>query len=107
MISRHHPFYQLEVGQGFFVPADEISQHQLMRNLHSQVAHIRQENAAFERDANGDEVWETVVVKTTTRNADGTPKVQSDGNPIVGADHVLSPILVNPRRFILRRIREG
>jgi hypothetical protein len=102
-----YPFYQLEVGQGFFVPADNISQDQLMRNFHSQLAYIRQDTAAFERDANGDEVWETVVVKSTTRNADGTTKLQSDGTPIVGSDHVLRPVLINPRRFVVKRISEG
>lgn len=103
-----YPFYQLEIGQGFFVPvSDQASQSQLLRQFHSQLAYIRQDTAEFERDANGDEVWETVTVKTRPRDKDGTVKQQSDGTDIVGADHVLRPVLINPRRFIVKPVSEG
>ena len=102
-----YPFYQLEIGQGFFVPADDVTQDQLVRQFHSQLAYIRQDTAEIERDANGDQVWETVVVKTRPRDKDGNVKLQGDGTDIVGADHVLRPVLINPRRFIVKRVSEG
>ena len=101
-----YPFYQLEVGQGFFVPVDDkLNQQQLVSNMHSSLAAIRQSHAEIEYDADGDEVWETVVIKSRQRNADGTLKLQADGTPFgESASQVMRPMLINPRRFIVKPV---
>lgn len=100
-----YPFSDLDVGQSFFVPnGREVTKETAYLEMHKAAVGANRFYGEVETDENGDEVWETVTIKSLVRNPDGTVKLQSDGKPIEGADHVMRPNLIRARYFVVRPV---
>lgn len=97
-----YPFGDLEVGQAFFVPLEKETSVQALDRMHRAIALARKFYSEPEVDENGDEVWETVIIKTTKRNLDGSIMLDSSGAILVGADAVKRPRLIASRHFVAR-----
>lgn len=101
----YYPFYDMSQGQGFFIP-NELNQTTL-QTFNKVRSHVKQANelwSEIEHDEFGDEVWETVVIKSRKRNADGTLQLDSSGNAIITADSVTRPKLLRSRRYNIYQI---
>lgn len=96
-----YPFNNLEVGQGFFVPNKpaETTIKNLER-MHAAVVLANEFYSEAEVDEAGDEVWETVFVKSRQRNVDGTFKLTGDGKYIESADQINRPRLIYFRHYM-------
>lgn len=100
----NYPFVDLKIGQGFFVPNQkEQTNVQAIESMRKEVALAHDYYSEAEVDINGDEVWETIIVKNRARNPDGTLKLV-DGKIVEGADSVTRPKLISSRQFIVRVI---
>lgn len=103
-----YPFSDLEIDQGFFIPVEEGSTTDaLLDKVHDQINTYREQTAECEKDKDGNDVWESVVIQTKKRNADGTIQLGSDGKPIVGANQTNRPKLIYAANFIARPVVKG
>lgn len=99
-----YPFNDLEIGQGFFVPVEKGSTTDaLMGKLHRDIAMFREATGECEKDINGDDVWESVVIQTKKRK-DGVIQLDGAGKPIVGANQTNRPKLIYTSNFIVRAV---
>lgn len=97
-----YPFNDLEAGHGFFVPNGPAQTTEQTRlHMNDEITKARNFYGNVEVDENGDEVWETVVVKTRSRNEDGTfTALQTNGKPLESATQLLRPHLICPRHYV-------
>lgn len=99
-----YPFADLKAKQGLFV-AVETTTDALMSKLFKQVDQFRKQNSEVERDENGDDVMEDVVINVKKRNEDGT--VQLDGDkPRLDIKSGFRPKLVGPM-FAVKAVVKG
>lgn len=98
-----YPFADMKIGSGVFVSVEEgTTTDKLMSTIHQQVFSYRQQNSDVEKDENGDDVWESVVIQTKKRNDDGTIQLDN-GKPRVGANQTNRPKLIGPN-FVVKAI---
>jgi hypothetical protein len=101
----NYPFHDLDVGQGLYIPVEQNSTtDKLMEKLYRDVANARMSFAEVERDENGDEIWDVVIVKTRKRNDDGTLQMGAYGKPLEGANQTSKPRLVFSRHFAVKAV---
>jgi hypothetical protein len=100
-----YPFSDLELGEGLYIAVEQNSTtDKLMEKLYKDVANARIAFAEVERDENGDEIWDVVVVKTRKRNEDGTFQMGAYGKPLEGASQTSKPRLVFSRHFAVKAV---
>jgi len=103
-----YPFSELEAGQGMYIPVEQnMTTDKLMENLYREVANARMEFSEVERDENGDEIWDVVIVKTRKKNEDGTFQMGAYGKPLEGANQTSKPRLVFSRHFAVKAVVKG
>lgn len=103
-----YPFNDLDIGQGLYIPVEPNSTtDKLMERLYKDVANARMSFAEVERDENGDEIWDVVIVKTRKRNEDGTFQMGAYGKPLEGANQTSKPRLVFSRHFAVKAVIKG
>lgn len=103
-----YPFNDLEAGQGLYIPVEQNSTtDKLMEKLYRNVANARLQFAEVERDENGDEIWDVVIVKTRKKNDDGTFQMGAYGKPLEGANQTSKPRLVFSRHFAVKAVIKG
>jgi hypothetical protein len=102
-----YPFYDLAVGQGFFVPLEyPNTMDTLVYSVHRQVMQYKLANSEVELNEDGDEVLENVTVLTKARNPDGSFKLGPDGQPKIGGGSVTRHKLIGPS-FMVKAVRKG
>ena len=101
----YYPFISMEPGQGFFIPNEpgQTTMQNLVK-MSGQVAAANRLYTVTEVNENGDEVWEDVYVRTSTRNPDGSVKLDAGGVPIEGHDPVSRPNVIYARRYVARAV---
>ena len=100
-----YPFSDLEIGEGLYIAVEKNSTtDKLMEKLYKDVANARMAFAEVERDENGDEIWDVVIVKTRKRNEDGTFQMGAYGKPLEGANQISKPRLVFSRHFAVKAV---
>lgn len=100
-----YPFADMDVGQGFFIPNEQNQTTlQAFDKMHYHIVAANKLYSEVECDENGDEVWESVNIKSRKRNADGTLQLDSSGKPIIGHDSVSRPRLIRERMYAVRQI---
>jgi hypothetical protein len=98
----------MKPGQGFFVPNEpNETTAQTVARLAPQLALVNDWYSEIETDANGDEVWEDVYIRTTKLNPDGSLQLDGAGRVIYGHDPVSRPNYIFGRRYVARRIAKG
>lgn len=103
-----YPFDKLEIDQGFFVPVTEgTTTDKLMDQVHDQINIYREQTAECEKDKEGNDVWESVVIQTKKRTDDGVIQLDSFNKPIVGANQTNRPKLIYAANFIARPVVKG
>lgn len=101
----NYPFHDLDIGEGLYIPVEQNSTtDKLMEKLYKDVANARLAFAEVERDQNGDEIWDVVIVKTRKRNDDGTFQMGAYGKPLEGANQTSQPRLVFSRHFAVKAV---
>lgn len=102
-----YPFDELEMDQGFFVPL-EAGQNtdNLIADIQKQIYMFQQQTGECEKDQNGDDVWESVVIQTKKR-IDGVIQLEPNGKPVVGANQTNRPKLIHSANFIVRPVVAG
>lgn len=104
----NRPFDDLEIGNAFFVPnKDGQTTENHLAQLHQQIAAYRDMNSEIEKDEDGDDILETVVIASKKRNSDGTLVLEANGNPLVGANPVTRPKRIYYKNFIARAVVKG
>lgn len=99
-----HPILQLERDQGMFVPnRPGATTDELMRQLYKEVYQLRAFGAQVEKDINGDDILETIIVEEKKRNDDGTIMLTA-GRPVVGALQENRPKLIHPCNFTIHAV---
>ena len=99
-----YPFDKVEIGQGFFVPVEKgNTTDALMGKLHRDINMFREATSECEKDINGDDVWESVVIQTKKRK-DDVIQLDGAGKPIVGANQTNRPKLIYSANFIVRPV---
>lgn len=99
-----YPFDKTEIGQGFFVPVEKgNTTDALMGTLHRDINMFREATSECEKDINGDDVWESVVIQTKKRK-DNVIQLDGAGKPIVGANQTNRPKLIYSANFIARPV---
>lgn len=102
-----YQFDELDIGQGIFVPVEQNqTTDQLMADVHDQINYYREQNSECEKDKNGDDVWESVVIQTK-KYKDGVVQLDGLGKPIVGANQTNRPKLIYAANFIARAVVNG
>lgn len=102
------PFFDLDVGQGFFVPLKRMqTTDQLVADMNKQIYYVRQLYSEIERNEDGDEIWDHVTIKERKRNADGTIQLHSDNTPIEGANFNHEAKRTYYRNFIAKAVVKG
>lgn len=102
-----YPFDKVDIGQGFFVPVEKgNTTDALMGTLHRDIAMFREATGECEKDINGDDVWESVVIQTKKRK-DNVIQLDGAGKPIVGANQTNRPKLIYSANFIARAVVKG
>lgn len=100
-----YPFNDLELGEGLYIPVEQNSTtDKLMEKLYKDVANARIAFAEVERDENGDEIWDVVIVKTRKKNDDGSFQMGAYGKPLEGANQTSKPRLVFSRHFAVKAV---
>ncbi len=103
-----YPFEDMEPGAGFFIPnVPNETTAQTVARLAPQLAAVNDWYSEIETDANGDEVWEDVYVRTTKLNPDGSLQLDGAGRVIYGHDPISRPNYIFGRRYVARRITKG
>lgn len=96
-----YPFSELDNSQGFFVPNERAqSTEENLKIMRKAVTDANDFYSEIELTEDGDEVWETVIVKTKKRNPDSSLILSVEGKPIEGADSVTRPVVIFSRHFI-------
>jgi len=104
-VTSKYPIDDLEVGQGLYIPVEQNSTtEKLMEKVYKDVANARLAFAEVERDENGDEIWDVVIVKTRLRNADGTFQMGAYGKPLESASQTSKPRLVYARHYAVKAV---
>lgn len=99
-----YPFDKTEIGQGFFIPVEKGSTTDaLMGTIHRDIAMFRDATGECEKDIEGNDVWESVVIQTKKRK-DGVIQLDGAGKPIVGANQTNRPKLIYSANFIARAV---
>lgn len=102
-----YPFEDMNIGQGFFIPvAKGSTTDKLMARINHQIAMFRKQTSECEKDENGDDVWESIVIQTKKRK-DHVIQLEPDGKPIVGANQTNRPKLIYSANFIARPVVAG
>lgn len=102
-----YPFEETAFGEGFFVPLEAgQTTDSLMAKLDKQIYQFQQMTGECEKDVNGDDVWESVVIQTKKRR-DNVIELDSFGKPIVGANQTNRPKLIHSANFITRPVIKG
>lgn len=107
-INFAYPFDQMEIDQGFFVPVEKgMTTDKLMDQIHDQINQYREQTAECEKDKEGDDVWESVIIQTKKRTDDGVIQLDSFSKPIVGANQTNRPKLIYAANFIAKPVVKG
>lgn len=102
-----YPFEDLDIDQGFFVPVEKgNTTDKLMNDLHRDIATFREQTSECEKDKDGNDVWESVVIQTK-KYKDGVLQLDGAGKPIVGANQTNRPKLIYSGNFIARPVVKG
>lgn len=103
-----YPFSDLDAGAGMYIPVEpNMTTDKLMESLYKEVANARMEFSEIERDEDGNEIWDVVIVKTRKRNEDGTFQMGAYGKPLEGANQTMKPRLVFSRHFAVKAVVKG
>jgi len=104
-VTPKYPFNDLEVGEGLYIPVEPNSTtDKLMEKVYKDVANSRMAFAEVERDENGDEIWDVIIIKTRLRNADGTFQMGAYGKPLESASQTSKPRLVYARHYAVKAV---
>lgn len=99
-----HPILQLERDQGMFIPnRPGLTTDDLMQQLNKELYNLRAFGAQVEKDINGDDILETIIVEEKKRNDDGTIQLTA-GRPVVGALQQNRPKLIHPCNFTVHAV---
>lgn len=102
------PFGDLEPGQGMFIATEKGSTtDKLMQNLYRAVADARAEFAEVERNRDGDEILDMVVVKRRLKNDDGSFQLGAHDIPLFGANQEQMPRLVYTSHYSVKAVVKG
>lgn len=102
------PFSDLEVGQGMLIYTEKGSTtDKLMENLYRAVADARLEYSEVERDRDGNEVLDMVIVKRRKTNADGSIQLGVNDQPMFDANQEQKPRLVYSSHFSIKPVIKG
>jgi hypothetical protein len=100
-------FDKLEVGQGVFIPVEQNkTTDDLLANINRKIIMLREQYSEVERNIDGDEIHDQVIVLTRKRNPDGTIQLEND-KPIVGANAEHMPRRIYYRNFVAKPIVKG
>ena len=103
-----YPFNELAVGEALYIPVEPNStKEKLMTKLYVSVANARKQFSEVEKDENGDEIWDVVIVKTRLKNPDGSYQMDAYGVPMQGASQTSQPRLVFSRHYAITAVAEG
>jgi len=102
-----YPFEETEFGEGFFIPLEAgQTTDSLVAKLNKQIYQFQQMTGECEKDENGDDVWESVVIQTKKRK-DNVIELDGFGKPIVGANQTNRPKLIHSANFIVKPVIKG
>jgi hypothetical protein len=106
--SSRYGIDKIEPGKGMFIPVEQNSTtDKLMMVLYREVADARMSYAEVERDREGNEIWDCVIVKTRKTNDDGTYQLGADGKPLEGANQTIQPRLVYGTHYAVKAVVKG
>lgn len=99
-----HPLLSLKRDQGVFIPnRPGLSTDELMQQIHKEVYHLRAFGAQVEKDINGDDILESIIIEEKKRHDDGTIQLTA-GKPVVGALSQNRPKLVHACNFTVHAV---
>jgi hypothetical protein len=92
-----YPFNDLAVGDGYFVANQDVGENSL-DYLRKETFRARDYYSIAEHDENGDEIWETLIIKNRSIT-NGKFNLDDYGNYIMSATQVTRPKLLHSRHF--------
>lgn len=102
-----YPFDKMDVDQGIFIPVEKgDTTDNLVARLHKDIDAFRKQTSEVEKDENGDDVRESVVIETKKRK-DDVIQLDGAGKPIVGANQTNRYKLIYSANFIVRPVVKG
>lgn len=106
IVEPRYPFMDLKVDQGVFIPVEKNGTSvKLLDDVHKSITTIRGRFGLVEYDEFGDEVIETVMVKSRQRNPDGSYKLDGNDNFTYTANTVQRPALIyGGASFLVRNV---
>jgi len=103
--SFKYPFFDMEIGQGIFIPVETNSTiDKLMKDLHQQIEMFRRQTADIEKDENGDNISEIIIIHEKKRNPDGTIQLNDANKPNEGANQTIRPKYIYAYNFTVRSV---
>lgn len=100
-----YPFLDLKSNQGMFIPVEKNgTTDALMEKVYKAVAVSRAKYSEVNRNVNGDEIHNMVIVKTRKRNADGSLELRGDGSIIEGANQEHHPQYSYAANFLVKAV---
>lgn len=101
---REHPLLGLKRDQGMFIPnSPGKTTDDLMHTLNKEIYSLRSYGAQVEKDQNGDDIREMIIIDEKKRNDDGTYQL-TGGEPVVGALQQARPKLIHNCAFTVHAV---
>lgn len=102
-----HPILALTTGQGMFIPNRQgLTTDQLLTQLNKEIYQLRAFGAQVEKDVDGNDILEMIIVEEKKRNDDGTIQL-TGGRPNVNALQQARPKLVHACNFTVHAVVKG